>query len=422
MVPAGRGVVQRHRRHRRATPPGCSARWPSAGRWRRWCTSPSARPTACPTPTQVRADAAELGVELGPLVQSSAQVWGEQALESTTAEGGLRVVVIGRDATDAQFMAKLVRFVWFKDSGPSLSLSRTSQIEHRAYLLLLAERAGVLAPRVMSSGTAGGGKDALLVMTEAPGRPLAVGRRRRRERRRPRRRLGVASPSSTTPACPTRASPPTDCACSTTAPSPSPTWPPPTPLPRPTPSSPTKPPCSSCWRPPPTRAAPSPRPEPRWATTRSPRCCPCCSWRRSPAPPQKTVPDARHLTSRLRDGVAEALSVEPPALVQLHRVSIGNMFMAAGTIFGVYLLIGQFSEIDWGTTFQGADLVLDPRGRAVLAAPPDRQLHRHARLGEPAPAAATRSSGSTSPTSSPASSAAASPTPRSPSASSSVRA
>ena len=58
--------------------------------------------------------------------------------------------------------------------------------------------------------------------------------------------------------------------------------------------------------------------------------------------------------------MAEALAVEPPALVQLHRVSIGNMLMAAGTIFGVYLLIGQFSEIDWGTTFQGADLAWIP--------------------------------------------------------------
>jgi hypothetical protein len=129
-------------------------------------------PDGVPDPTQVHADAVELGVELGPLVASSAQVWGEQALESATADGAVRVVVIGRDATDAQFLAKLFRFLWYKDSGPSLALSRTRQIEHRAYLLLLAERAAIPAPTVVVAGSAGGGKDALLVLAQAPGRPL----------------------------------------------------------------------------------------------------------------------------------------------------------------------------------------------------------------------------------------------------------
>ena len=103
-------------------------------------------PDGVPDPDAARADVAELGVELGPLTPSADQVWGEQAFESSDADGPVRVVVIGRDATDAQFLAKLVRFVWFKDAGSDLALTRRQQIQRRAYLLLLAERAGVAAP------------------------------------------------------------------------------------------------------------------------------------------------------------------------------------------------------------------------------------------------------------------------------------
>jgi uncharacterized membrane protein YbhN (UPF0104 family) len=79
-----------------------------------------------------------------------------------------------------------------------------------------------------------------------------------------------------------------------------------------------------------------------------------------PRPLQRSVPEVKHVTADLRAAVAAELQVEPPELVQLHRVSIGNILMAAGTILGVYLLIGQFSEIDWGTTFNDADWLWIP--------------------------------------------------------------
>ena len=119
----------------------------------------------------------------------------------------------------------------------------------------------------VAAGTAAGGKDALLVLAEPPGRPLPSVDADELERRPSSPPPGAASRSSTTPACPTRAWPPTGCASSTTAGSPSPTSPPPTPPPTTTPSSPTRPPSSSCWPPPPTRPRPSPRPAPRSATT-----------------------------------------------------------------------------------------------------------------------------------------------------------
>ena len=316
-------------------------------------------PDGVPDPAAVQREVTDLGIELGPLVESSAQVWGEQALESTSGDGDVRVVVIGRDATDAQFMAKFVRFVWFKDSGPSLALSRTRQIEHRAYLLLLAERAEVLAPRVLSAGTVAGGKDALLVMAEAPGRPIpsvdahaiddsvlaaaweSLGQLHdaglSHEGLAPDGlRLLDDGRVAFTDLATADASPDDDdlvadraallviLASATDE----------------------------------ARAIASARAAlgDDGLTALLPLLQPAAL----PRTAQKTVPDVKHLTGRLRDGVARTLSVEPPALVQLHRVSIGNMLMAAGTIFGVYLLIGQLSEIDWGTTFQGAELIWIP--------------------------------------------------------------
>jgi uncharacterized membrane protein YbhN (UPF0104 family)/tRNA A-37 threonylcarbamoyl transferase component Bud32 len=310
-------------------------------------------PDGVPDPAEVHADAVELGVELGPLAPSTAQVRGEQALESTTAGGPVRIVVIGRDATDAQFLAKAVRFVWYKDSGPSLSFSRTRQIEHRAYVLLLAERAGVAAPTVRVAGSAAGGKDALLVLDQAPGRPLpdvpadelddrllasawaslaelhAVGiaheglapdgLRLLDSGRVAFTDLATADPTGDGDALNAdRAALLVILAAATSE-------------------------------------------EQAIASARSAlgddaltAILPVLQPAALPRALLKAVPDVRHLTGRLRDGVAESLEVEPPALVQLHRVSVGNLLMAAGTILGVYLLIGQLSEVDFATVFNDA--------------------------------------------------------------------
>jgi uncharacterized membrane protein YbhN (UPF0104 family)/tRNA A-37 threonylcarbamoyl transferase component Bud32 len=311
-------------------------------------------PDGVPDPTQVHADAVELGVELGPLVASSAQVWGEQALESATADGAVRVVVIGRDATDAQFLAKLFRFLWYKDSGPSLALSRTRQIEHRAYLLLLAERAAIPAPTVVVAGSAGGGKDALLVLAQAPGRPLDEvpsaevtdevlrsawsaldllhgagishkglapgGLRLLDDGRVAFTDLATADAAAEQDALAADRAALLVILAATAGED---------------------------------RAITSARIAlgDDGLTT----VLPLLQAAALPRPLQRSVDDVRHLVGRLRDGVAGELGVEPPALVKLHRVSIANILMAAGTILGVYLLIGQLSEVDFATVFQDAN-------------------------------------------------------------------
>ena len=84
----------------------------------------------------------------------------------------MSIELIGRDAADARLLAKVWRWVWFKDSGPTIALTRTQQLEHRAYLLLLAERVGVQVSSVVIAGIAGARETALLVLREPDGLPL----------------------------------------------------------------------------------------------------------------------------------------------------------------------------------------------------------------------------------------------------------
>jgi len=129
-------------------------------------------PDGAPAPETVTADLASMGITASNIVHAPQQHWGETAFVGHDDDGPLRIAVIGRDATNAQFLTKLIRFVWMKDSGPGLAATREQQIEHRAYLLMLAERASIPAPRVIDSGPVGDHGDVVLVLRDADGATL----------------------------------------------------------------------------------------------------------------------------------------------------------------------------------------------------------------------------------------------------------
>jgi undecaprenyl-diphosphatase len=76
--------------------------------------------------------------------------------------------VLGRDEADAQLIAKVGRAIAYKDAGPALHLTRLGEVEHEAYVSLLAERAGVRVPPVVVAGVAGPSA-ALLVIRPVEG-------------------------------------------------------------------------------------------------------------------------------------------------------------------------------------------------------------------------------------------------------------
>ena len=61
----------------------------------------------------------------------------------------------------------------YRDSGPTLILDRLQQVEHEAYLTLMAGRAGVLVPDVLAAGRFGPGTDAALVTRVSDGPALS---------------------------------------------------------------------------------------------------------------------------------------------------------------------------------------------------------------------------------------------------------
>ena len=128
-------------------------------------------PGGLPSLDQVRAALEELGVEAVDLRAAELQPKGVALLRAETEEGlPLFVKVYGRDAWDGQLLTATWSYLWYRDEAPALTISRRQQVEHEAFITLLAERSGVPVLPVIAAGVAGA-RDGLLVV-EAEGRPI----------------------------------------------------------------------------------------------------------------------------------------------------------------------------------------------------------------------------------------------------------
>src|SRR5690349_9847678 len=141
-------------------------------------------PLGLPSAAEITQWITDLNVVVRDLTRSARQVWGvEQFTGRDPAGHAIELSVYGRDASDARILAKLWRFCLYRDSGPTLILDRLQQVEHEAYLTLMAGRAGVLVPDVLAAGRFGPSRDAALVtqvpdsvaLAEAAGDDLADG-------------------------------------------------------------------------------------------------------------------------------------------------------------------------------------------------------------------------------------------------------
>jgi glycosyltransferase 2 family protein len=135
-------------------------------------------PLGLPSAADVQRLLADLGITAGDVQPLPRQIWGVakyQATEMDAAAAGqpLNISVYGRDAADARLLTKVGRFLFYRDSGTSLTLTRLQQVEHEAFLTLRADRAGVVVPDIVEAGTAGPASDALLVCRLPPGVPLS---------------------------------------------------------------------------------------------------------------------------------------------------------------------------------------------------------------------------------------------------------
>ena len=131
-------------------------------------------PAGRPTTAQVAAALAELNYHVEQLQLAPEQERGFTMMVAEAANGEvLPVRVYGRDAADTRLLAKAWRFLAYKDSGPTLTITRLQQVEHEALCLYAARDAGVPAPEVVVAGVAGPSA-AVLVTRLAPSAPLSA--------------------------------------------------------------------------------------------------------------------------------------------------------------------------------------------------------------------------------------------------------
>src|SRR5580704_5567723 len=128
-------------------------------------------PLGLPSAEEVSAGIADLNVPVGDIVRAPQQVWGVERFAGRDPDGhGVELSVYGRDAADARVLAKLWRFCFYRDSGPTLILDRIQQVEHEAYVTFMAARAGALVPEVLAVGRFGTSREAVII-TRLPGGP-----------------------------------------------------------------------------------------------------------------------------------------------------------------------------------------------------------------------------------------------------------
>ena len=148
---------------------GLGVGWGTAAAWHLVVGSPLGLPSA----EEVGVLIAEMGEAVSAIRPTRYQVWGVARYVATDPQGRVDVSVYGRDAADAQLLGKALRFLFYRDSGPTLSLTRLQQVEHEAYVNLMAQRAGARVPEVLAAGRAGPSGDAVLLTRPPPGERLA---------------------------------------------------------------------------------------------------------------------------------------------------------------------------------------------------------------------------------------------------------
>ena len=130
--------------------------------------APAERPTA----NQVREALAVMHIDAVEVVEADLHLNGAVEMMAVTADGRHLVArVLGRDQRDASVLAKSWRWITQKDFQPNFFVTRVSEVEHEAYVTLLAERAGAGVPDVVAAGAAGADA-AMLVEAYPSGRPL----------------------------------------------------------------------------------------------------------------------------------------------------------------------------------------------------------------------------------------------------------
>jgi uncharacterized membrane protein YbhN (UPF0104 family) len=125
------------------------------------------------TKDQVAEALEELGVAATGVADAPLQPRGVALAVATASDGSpLLAKVFGRDAWDGQLIASTWTAIWHRGGGLHVGMGPLQQVEHEAFITLMAERGGASVMPVVAAGTSADG-DALLVL-RATDRTLAA--------------------------------------------------------------------------------------------------------------------------------------------------------------------------------------------------------------------------------------------------------
>ncbi len=130
-------------------------------------------PVGLPSVAEVKSLLEDLNIAASAITPYARQEWGVGRFTGQVGSDVLNVSIYGRDASDAQLLAKTFRFLLYRDSGPTLALTRRQQVEHEALLTMTAQRIGARVSDVVAAGPAGPANDAVLVTMPPHGRLLS---------------------------------------------------------------------------------------------------------------------------------------------------------------------------------------------------------------------------------------------------------
>lgn len=117
-----------------------------------------------PSLDDVRVALHNLGVQANVDGAAESQPAGVFVVRATGDDGSdLSVKFYGRDAHDAALVTLAWRKIWLRNSGSNAGFGRLRQVEHEAFLTLLAQQSGVLTDVVVTAG-ATDSDDAVIVL------------------------------------------------------------------------------------------------------------------------------------------------------------------------------------------------------------------------------------------------------------------
>ena len=125
-------------------------------------------PRGYPDMTSIEDALAGLGVPVSNVRLDDDQSWGVRQLIGDSEEyGRVEIKAYGRDATDSQLFARTWRYIWYRDTQPTLALTRMQSVEHEALVSMMAARTGAPVPEVLAAGL--GGDDVAILAVDRSG-------------------------------------------------------------------------------------------------------------------------------------------------------------------------------------------------------------------------------------------------------------